>query len=878
MAGLTDGDAPLTETQPNVPPTVDNPLEQTPEETIQNLGIAEEDKNRLVETVTLYRTGWAPDRLLRMALWTRNDLMYRGRQLLGWDQQQGVYYDALALYMQSGEQNEGDDTYLQAFQNNITKMLGTAFIGTMARSVPPTVIRPENAVVLSDVTTAKAGQEAIAIIERMNDIRGLLRNENTMLYLYGCYFKHTRPVIDGAWAGYDEEPEVKMQAQMLPDRYHCSQCGKDVPVGESVPSDSEGATGSLIGQDPDSSTEDAGSAGQGKQCPCGNSLGPANFYPAEQGDELEIVVGTKKVPRAMVKWTVHGPMEFDADPEAKKLKDSPIGALDMEVDIGTLRRIFPKAKIQDGAQVSTTPNAGFERLRRNESYSQGNSYTSDSFQAKPTYSQVWMQPESYYRLGLDEKDSDGKTFADRMMDVGPEGLKLSMVGDQVVDIRPAVFEKEWTHCVLIEGCGLYPPSVADDVVPFNIRINGAMDILDDHYQRCSTGIIIADGSKLDRRELAGKRMESGVLNFIKTKSLGQAEPLTNVITQFMPQVDASLREYVPMLWNLAQQIASLPPQVFGVGTQEGVDTASGQAQQLSQAQLGLNVFFENEKVEHAEASQNAIECLQKAHQDGLMNEIWDVEEANGSEFRNKYVDLGKMTGRIRVYPQPDAGLPQSPEQLRDLYKELIGMAGGANPNPIVAEMLDCVANQETVLASIGGEDMVLPSATQRSRTLQHINILLEKQGPMVIQPQPDGTVATSNDLPVKPQIGYEQSFPVLIATIEEFRCENWDEEQSNPEGWQRLEQYYQLALQLEAQQSAQQAQRKKMVMAAGQPSPDPQEQQAKQLLLADGAKAVQDLANIAAIPPAIAIPGKALPAVVSAAGKILDNALKAADR
>src|SRR5271166_3790976 len=125
--------------------TPDHPQDDdTPELTAQQKlreFISEDDEAKFKTIITNYRTGWAPDRLLRLARWMRNQLMYRGQQILGFDQQQGIWYDALGLYMQSGKQQEGDDTYLQSFQNNVTKMLGTAFVGTMSRSVPPTVIQ-----------------------------------------------------------------------------------------------------------------------------------------------------------------------------------------------------------------------------------------------------------------------------------------------------------------------------------------------------------------------------------------------------------------------------------------------------------------------------------------------------------------------------------------------------------------------------------------------------------------------------------------------------------------------------------------------------------------------------------------------------------------
>ena len=81
----------------------------------------------------------------------------------------------------------------------------------MSRGVPQTVVRPENANVLADVTTARAASEAISIIERRNQGRQMVRGEFEMLYLYGCYFKYTRGVLDGNWSGFDEEPIYGMK-------------------------------------------------------------------------------------------------------------------------------------------------------------------------------------------------------------------------------------------------------------------------------------------------------------------------------------------------------------------------------------------------------------------------------------------------------------------------------------------------------------------------------------------------------------------------------------------------------------------------------------------------------------------------------------------
>ena len=355
--------------------------------------------------------------------------------------------------MQSNESQDGDDTYLERRQFNITKMLGTAFVGTMSRSVPPTAIVPENADIEADVTTATAGQEAISIIERMNDIDGLVRGENTMLYNYGMYAKRTHVVIDGNWAGWDKVPDIQPVTTMLPNRYHCSRCGEDTPADEQGGASNQIAQQGSEGNSQTDGQDFSGTGNSGRLRPpsamatpngaincigCGAPLGSADFYPAESLTQ-DVTVGTKRKARAMVKWTIHSPLEFDADPQAKKVKNSPVVALDREVDVGWARRTFSgmRDKIKQGMSTSTTPNAEYERMRRNESYSPGYAFTTDSFLEKCTYSEVWIQPDAYYRDQCDEKDQSGLTFSERMMKAGPDGLRLQMIGKEVVGVQPA---------------------------------------------------------------------------------------------------------------------------------------------------------------------------------------------------------------------------------------------------------------------------------------------------------------------------------------------------------------------------------------------------------------------------------------------------------
>ena len=817
----------------------DNPQTETPEQQEQEFQFPEGYKAKMVETITTYRSGWAPDRLLRIPGWMRNVLMFRGSQLIEYDPGSNTYVDVLAWNRQNGKA-EAEDTYLEKYGNNITQMLEGGFSSVIAGAVPSVIVKPENAEILADVTTAKASQEAISIIERMNNSPKMLLGESSLLYLYGVYFKHTRAVLDGDWAGWDYEDEFGQIPVTKPERNHCYNCGTDTPVDPAI-------------------------GKQAKKCPqCGFALGPESWHPAEIATETAIV-GQKRVARAMVKWSAHGPMQIDVDPMAQTIEETPTLSFDQEIDIGALRLTFPAifAEITDGAEIGTTPNASYEKLRRNEIYSMGWGYTSDSQNQKPTFSQNWMQPMSYGRLG-------DKNFAAWMNENFPDGAKVTLIGSVVADVRKANLAKEWSVCLLHENVGMYPPSIADNVVPFNIRLNDTMDLIDDWIERCAAGMTIYDSNKIDRREMAGRVMSPGVLNGIQTKGAGIDKPLSESIMQFKFELDPQVFTYPNMLIQMCELISGVTPQTFGGGGQPGIETKGGQEQSLNTALGKLNIYWKLVKEEHAQAAQNALECLQKLMKAGAVGELWDVIQANGSEFRNNYVNWSKMQGHIKVYQDIDQGLPQTPEQIRETMMNFVKMA--SEKNPVATAILDCVPNQESAMAVLGTPGMVLPQGAQRSRTLQAINTLMENDYIAVQDPQTGQQV---NQLPIVPEQEVED-FPVLRDTMRLFWQENGDFAKSNPGGWERTKAYYKMAVALEAQEAAGEAQRQMQVKTAGAPPPkppDPQQQQILQLLTQDGARAVDRLQQLSEMPPQP--PGVNITPQVSAANDIAKAALDA---
>lgn len=824
----------------NAQKTPQNPDASPKEAFEQKTGLTQAEAQRLVgEMIQPIRTQWSVDRIMKMPNWLKNTEYDKGKQILGWDPITRTYFDAVAYYRQNNQQT--DYSYLEKYVNNVTQSVRRNFVAAVGRAVPPVVVRPENAENLADMTTAKAAQEAITIVEEGNHAKDMLGLEAQYLYLYGVYFKWTRFVIDGVWFGYKDVPTYgEVTAQVSEDHFHCLNCGADTD-------------------------ESAVAQSQKMACPtCGAPFNPSDFQPGESSTFMG-QTGTTKKPNGLPKWSVYSPLYVDTDPTKEYIEDVPLLALEWEAEASDIRATFPWRidEINEAVESATDDNASYHRLVRTMLFSSSFSVTADIFAARGTFSLVWIQPNCYYRITTDD------AFREKLQKLYPDGMKVSMWGPLVLDIEKAILAKEWTACKLHRGYGLYPPSVADNVVPFNERFNAVSNVLDDYMERCATGITLGDPRRIDFRELSGKPMSGGVINPTPTIGEGVNQPLANAIFHFAFEMDANLFNYLDRLWNYCQLISGVTPQVAGTGTMPGVETAKGQKQMLDQAMGPLGDIYDAIKDEHALAGQNAIECLQANMK--YTGSLWQVIEENGSEFRNNYVHLDEMQGRIRVRANTQEGLPMSPEQKQAWCQQIMEMA--EKQNPAAMAWLDETANQQLLNDYWGLPGSVAPGASQRSKTLQDIRRLL--QAPPLKKIGPNGMQMTDPDdgSPVwTPSIAPDkwiEDYTILLATIDEFCRANNDVKQQNPLGWQNIMAYKQLALQYQAQVEGYLNKLKMQAQKEGQPQgpeANPTVQALEARLLSQAADAADQLHEQAHVP----ITAKTTPAPVNAAKALID--------
>jgi hypothetical protein len=712
---------------------------------------------------------------------------FKGNQFIAFGPGSTNYFDAVGWIHENGRHAEdSDDKDLYQYCNNFYQMLATGFVAALSPQIPKSRWMPENAEQLIDVTTAKAAQILIGIIERQNREQSLLKQQLLYLYTTGAAFRHTRYVVDADRAGSRHEPIFQeAETQILPSRYHCFTCGHDTPA----------SSASLM---------DANSLCEG----CGAQLGAESFFAAEQGLAVQ-KLGEEELPNGMVAQNVYCPLEVDCDPAAQNLYQTPILNLEVEVHIGALRSAYPGMYDEIVASSTSTlsANGSIDRIARQQVYSQTGTYASILEDQRPTLSRTWIQP---WAFDLE----DDQEFGRRMRELYPNGVLLVNVGDTFLSAQETKLVDEWTWVGTHEAFGLYPPAIGDVVVPFQKRYNDMANILHEFMDRCSSGVTLANADLIDNKAMQGKPMLPGVLNLVKLKRTGApgSQRLADALFQFQFQMHEEAFAYLDKLALNAQIFAGVPPQIHGGPGDDNIQTFGGQQQQLNVALGKLNIYWENLRDEHAAADGLAVRCAQRNMTDDLRQVILE----NGSEFRNNYVRLDDLQGNAHAYPDIDQGFPMTAAELRQRWMDLMQ---AAEANPVAQAIFGEPSNQEQAATALGVPGIVIPGAAMRAKVLQILDQLVKSQ------PIPDLDPRTG-----EPTGGWKPSvlpdkeiddFAVLKQVVRQYAQENSDLPAKNPTGWQNMLAYLTAAVALETQQAMEQAERRAMVDQAGAPQQTP---------------------------------------------------------
>lgn len=788
--------------------TADDPQrgkENKPEE------LTREEQRQLIELVRKYKQSWFLRRRMIVKRVLKAYEFFKGNHFISFDPESFQWFDALEATF-SAQDSDGEDLNLYQFATNFYQMLGFAFVAALSAQMPKTRFLPENAEREEDIATAKAASRVQEIVERQNNIKSLHKQGLLFLWMAGCYFRHTRYVVDSDLAGTHKEPVLEPQkVAVLPERYICSRCTTTVPLrsGDRVIGSSTASPTARRGGRDRSDHREIGSSGRqtmapSQGCPtCGAMLSDADFYP-EEAEDVPVVTGTKECPNGMVLMTLYSPLHIDAAPYAKNLRETPILNVDEEVDIAALRASYPgQWEALKGALGPMNPEAQNERMARQMIYSEEGSRSNFIQDLMPTLSRTWVQPWAFNVV-------EEKQIALKLKKIFPKGCLLVNVGDLFLEAREARLSDEWTWSGTIqETFGLYPPAVGDAAIPVQERINDVANITHEYMDRIAAGLVLYNSNLIDGEALNGKALLPGVLNGVKMKQAASAmgNRLEDAIVQIKAEIDGNIYQYQQQLVFTAQLISGTPPQIFGGAGDPHIETASGQQQQLSTALGKLGLFWDNVREEHAQAAEAAVHSAAQNMTDDLVTVITD----QSGQYRNQYVRLDEMQGDVHAYPETDQGFPMTFAEIKAFWEKLIEFGAGGK-NPYVNAILDDPTNQEQIATWTGVPGLVVPGRDMRNKVLRTLDVLVQQQP---VKQDINGQVV---ELPsIQPDKELDE-MDIIQKTVRQWAQKNFDKQEENPAGFRNVVLYYKMAEQYQKQNAAEQmAQMQAQMPSAAKP-------------------------------------------------------------
>jgi hypothetical protein len=676
-----------------------------------------------------------------------------------------------------------DDPDLYQDNDNVFQMLALSFIAALGPDVAKTRWMPDDPQEEQDLTFAKKASTMMAFIERMNDMPSKQRLKLLYLWTAGTYYTYVRNIVDAVRAGTSRQPVMAMQmSEVFPDRYLCPSCGTPNPSKQYNPFVNPSCFD------------------------CKSPLGQKDFYPAESM-QMPVQVDEREIPNGMTAIDIFCALNVDTDPDAQEIDQSPLLDLEGEANVASIRASYPdRYKEIAKGQFSDEENAKQERTARERVTSATVRATLTNEEFKGTYSRCWIQAWAFNIL-------EDQAMAQRLTKKYPKGVKLVTYGaDLVLEKRPESMLEHWGEARTIKGLGMNPFGVGDVAISVQDRVDNTANNIQIYMDRMALPPVLANAALIDVNALGRNRWGGGraIPVYPSQKTPGVRYNMQEALWQPTFHADTQIYGYSEKLMTLMQLLTGVTPQIFGGGTQAGVETASGQAQMLNTAMGRLQLFLNSIRSESAKTAKLAVKCM-ASDIDDQKRLVMDGQV--DGQYENIFVLQSDVMGEIHAYPEPDQGFPASYGEMRDRLIQILGMV---EKNPVLDNMLSDPDMQKLLALYLLPDGAKLPGDSERTK----IKMILQQLSTQ--KPQLAADPATGKPMAM-PSIQPDEDFDDMstIETIaKDWAQRNYELATTNPNGYANVRAYFKLATTMASQKMAAQA-----ALAASAPGGAPSPQQ-----------------------------------------------------
>lgn len=467
-----------------------------------------------------------PERLLQVAVALRNELYWRGKQYL----KLATRNDGSLGYTPIGTPLPGENDNQNAFSYvfNIMRADGKKYAAVIGQRAPHVKAVPEDP---ENEDHNQRAREANAVFQYLKTLWAADRRQKEVarhLWRTGPVFSYTPYVSDGDKYGYTEQPKIELvPTKVGPDQYDCINCGAQTP----------GAA-----PDPNAPPPNCQQ--------CSQPLSPEAFRPAETVQQPQ-QVGTEQFPKGNVELHLYTILDVTISAHAKSIEECEYLAAEYDEHVAKLIKLFATAAT-DATPQEQDRCAKLRELLRSDNADTGTSAAKslasdakeilqsniamrNSRKNMARFSRYWLRP-FMFELVRD------KAVRETLQKNYPDGLKLSMVAGEVVDLENEKMDDVWAVFKTASDEKILTDPACADIIPVQNILN--------HFYNMGTETIlrgipktIVDSQLLDRKSL--EESEPNVAEIIFTKSGGgdiskmMAQlPVARMSDQMMPFADS----------------------------------------------------------------------------------------------------------------------------------------------------------------------------------------------------------------------------------------------------------------------------------------------------------------------------------------------------
>lgn len=624
-----------------------------------------------------------------------------------WDGFTYVWWDSAAhdwrVWGREEDQQGQDQSYYDK-PVNVFKAYLESIIAALSVTVPPVTCYPDDADNANDLETAKAGNKIASLIYKHNDAILLWLHALFIYCTEGLVCAYSYPEYDEKYGKYDvNEYEQQERMKMMP---FCPTCGSMIEPGQD-----EELTNTEINEfAPDGSDVESHNLiiNEGMAM-CPNCLAMVDPEYREHKFIVERIIGKTTKPKARQCIEVYGSLFVKTPIYAMKQADMPYLHFSYETHYSNVVDKYPelleKVATKSGAPTGTSSSGiaePYERWGRLSTQYNGE-YPLNNWTVK----QAWQRTSSFNILGDEER-------VDKLKKLFPDGCKVTLVQDKVVDFENENLDDCWTltHNPLSDY--LQHDPAGQGLISIQDMTNELVSLV---LQTIEHGIpqTFADPAVVNFNAYSQLETSPGTIYPATPKggkSLSEAFYEIKTAT-----LSAEVQPFAERVQSYGQLVSGALPSLFGGPAANSSKTAAQYQMSRNQAMQRLQTQWKMFTIWWKQIFGKVIPAYIKTVE---VDEKY-VERDSAGNFINVFIRKSELQGKIgQVELEANEQLPMTWSQKKDALKDIMAMN-----NPIVMQALLSPENLPLLSQAFGVEELVLPGEEDRTKQYGEIKLLTE---------------------------------------------------------------------------------------------------------------------------------------------------------